>query len=215
MEPESIMPSKELGLVATDELRIAGLRGVLCDDMGFELILLESQQSLGETDLQIVVIDEGATSHLFELLDSFRKLRPSLRLIVFGGDNSATFIERAIEAGARGVLSHTATVDELRMAVQVVLDGSVWAPRRVLSRLLDRAHGSKLSTAQDTRPTKREVAVLQLLMEGGTNREIAARLKVEETTIKAHLGRLMRKAGVENRTALGMHALAEGWILPD
>lgn len=214
MEPKSITPSMELGLVATDELRIAGLRGVLSDDMGFELILLKDHESIRQTDLQIVVIDEASTGHLFELLESFRKLRPSLRLVVFGGDDSASFIERAIEAGARGVLAHTATVAELRMAVQVVLDGSVWAPRRVLSRLLDRAQGSAPATAQEL-PTKRELAVLRLLMEGGTNREIASRLQVEETTVKAHLGRLMRKAGVENRTALGMHAIAEGWVLRD
>jgi DNA-binding NarL/FixJ family response regulator len=47
-----------------------------------------------------------------------------------------------------------------------------------------------------------------LLVEGCSNREIAARLGIDDSTVKAHIGRLMRKAGVTNRTALTVHALS-------
>ncbi len=118
-----------------------------------------------------------ATDHLFELLAAFRRTRPHLRLIVMGLEEDHEYIQRVIGAGAKGYLSHTARENEIRMAIEIVLDGSVWAPRKVLARLLetsavtDRADGSR----QQGKITEREAQVLRLLVAGRPNREIARR----------------------------------------
>jgi DNA-binding NarL/FixJ family response regulator len=200
-----------IGLVATHELRIAGLRSVLSDGAGMEIVLLSEPGALETARLELVLVDASSTDHLLELLASFRRLRPRIRLIVLGGTTDFEYIERVIAVGARGVLSHEATEKEVLMAVEVVNDGSVWAPRRVLSRLLDRANEAP-GLPSEVHLTKREIEVLRLLMLGLSNREIAHSLSVEQATVKAHLGRLMRKAGVSNRTALGMHALTLKWV---
>ena len=201
-----------IGLVATDEVRIAGLRAVVTDTSGRELVLLSEPGSLETSGLELVLVDSSSTEHLLELLASFRALRPKIRLLVLGGADEPGFIEQAIAAGARGVLSNAASVDEVRMAVEVVSDGSVWAPRKILSRLLDRATGAPLPAAVEVHLTRRELEVLDLLLLGLSNREIAHALDVEQATVKAHLGRLMRKAGVANRTALGVHAMEAKWV---
>ena len=54
--------------------------------------------------------------------------------------------------------------------------------------------------------TAREHEVLELILKAQSNREIAARLGIEERTVRAHLARLMRKAGVDNRIKLSMTA---------
>ena len=203
-----------LGLVATDEVRIEGLRALLEAAEAqprYELVLLAEPGALDAERLNLALIDAGSTDHLFELLATFRRLRPRIRLVVISGESDVEFIERTIEAGARGVLHHAASERELRMALEVVGDGSVWAPRRVLSRLLDRAHGAP-AAADRVKLTAREVEVLGLLVLGLPNREIAAAMGVELVTVKAHLGRLMLKAGVSNRTSLGVHALAARWV---
>lgn len=200
-----------IGLVATDEVRIAGLRSVLTDDCGRELVLLSEPGALETAGLQMVLVDSSSTSHLLELLASFRRLRPKIRLLVIGGDDEPGFIEQAIAAGARGVLSFCASAEEVKMAVEVVSDGSVWAPRKILSRLLDRATDIPTPAAVKVHLTRRELEVLDLLLLGLSNREIAHALHVEQATVKAHLGRLMRKAGVKNRTALGVHATEAKW----
>jgi DNA-binding NarL/FixJ family response regulator len=200
-----------VGIVATDEVRIAGLRSLLSDGGAMELVHLSEPGVLEMAGLRLVVIDAAATEHLLELLASFRRLRPLIRLLVLGGNGEPDFVERVIAAGARGVLSHAATQSELLMAIEVVSDGSVWAPRKILSRLLDSAMGSPFASPE-VHLTKRELEVLRLLVKGMANREIAEALKVEPAAVKAHLGRLMRKAGVRNRTALGVHALAEKWV---
>ena len=95
------------------------------------------------------------------------------------------------------------------MAIETVRDGSVWAPRKVLSRLLDREPRNPDGTEQRPRFTARELEVLTLLREGHPNRELARMLGIDEATVKAHLGRLMRKVGVSNRIALTMHPFTQ------
>ena len=87
---------------------------------------------------RLVLIDAECTDHLFELIATFRQVRPQLKLIVLGNETIPEYIQRVIGAGAKGYLRLTAKEAEIRMAIEMVRDGSVWAPRKVLSRLLDR-----------------------------------------------------------------------------
>ena len=202
-----------IGVVATDELRVAGLQAVLGDGARCQLEQLSAPRMLRSYALDLVLIDSSATEHLLELIETFRRLRPLIRLIVLGAETDFEHVERVIGAGAKGYVSYAAREDELRTAVEVVLDGSVWAPRKVLSRLLEKATGAAIrGPREEIRFTLRETEVLKLLVQGHPNREIARLLGVDESTVKAHLGRTMRKAGVSNRTALGMKALERGWI---
>jgi DNA-binding NarL/FixJ family response regulator len=95
------------------------------------------------------------------------------------------------------------------MAIETVRDGSVWAPRKVLSRLLDSNRNAARSPVAFPRFTAREVEILGLLRAGQPNREIALALGIDEGTVKAHIGRLMRKVGVSNRIALTVHPFTQ------
>jgi DNA-binding NarL/FixJ family response regulator len=134
-----------------------------------------------------------------------------------GSSLDPDFVQAVIGAGAKGYLAETAHEGEIRMAMEVVLDGSVWAPRKVLAKLIDAgaAGAAKMSNsnaANDSvvhKMTRRELDVLDLLLEGRSNREIAEALQIDEVTVKAHLGRMLRKTGSSNRVELTLRALEE------
>jgi DNA-binding NarL/FixJ family response regulator len=195
--------SIRLGLVATDPMRVLGLQTIL-EDTPYQVVQLSVPGALKDVSLSLVLIDSECTGHPFQLISTFRQVRPQLKLIVLGTGSEPEHIQRVIGAGAKGYLEFGAKESELRMAIETVRDGSVWAPRKVLSRLLD-------GPRTDGRPsfTKRETEVLVLLREGKSNREIAGSLGIDETTVKAHIGRLMRKVGVNNRIALSIHPLTQ------
>lgn len=199
---------ERIGLVATDPLRVLGLKSILEGTL-FEVVPLSVPGALDDISLSLVLIDSECTGHPFQLISTFRQVRPQLRLIVFGSDAAQEHIERVIGAGAKGYLPFTASEAELRLAIEAVRDGSVWAPRKVLSRLLDRERGNPANPDQRPNFTAREREVLKLLREGQPNREIAQTLGIDEATVKAHLGRLMRKVGVSNRIALTMHPFTQ------
>jgi DNA-binding NarL/FixJ family response regulator len=201
-----------IGLVATDALRILGLRTILGDGEQCEIVLLSPPGPADMAGLELAILDASITDEVFEVVSTFRRLRPNLKLIVLGSSNEPDHIQRVIGAGAKGYLSHTANEAELRMAISVVRDGSVWAPRKVLARLLERSlHEPEEPKQAPVRVTRREQEVLRLLVLGHPNRQIALALGVDEGTVKAHMGRLMRKAGVDNRTALSIRAIERHW----
>jgi DNA-binding NarL/FixJ family response regulator len=205
------MRSDRIGVVATDPLRVLGLKVVFGESMQTQIVPLSIPGALDDASLCLVLIDAECTTHLLELITTFRKARPSLKLIVLGTDTSAQFIESVIGAGAKGFLPHTAAESEIRMAIETVRDGSVWAPRKILARLLDRQRSSPGLRAGQAIPhfTPREHQILELLHRGQSNREIAHVLGIDEGTVKAHMGRLMRKVGVDNRVALTTHPFTQ------
>jgi DNA-binding NarL/FixJ family response regulator len=201
--------ANRVGIVATDQLRVLGLKAIFSEAMQLEIIHLSIPGALDDAELCLVLIDAECTTHLFELIATFRKKRPQLSLIVLGNETSQEFVERVIGSGAKGYLALTAKESEIRMAVEMVRDGSVWAPRKVLSRLLDNQRAGANPDATVPRFTGREIQILNLLRAGQPNREIAVTLGIDEGTVKAHIGRLMRKVGVNNRIALTVHPFTQ------
>lgn len=206
------MSLPRIGLVATDALRIMGLRTILGDGEFCDIVILSPPVPSESVGIELALVDTPAGGNPLELLQAFRRLRPHLAVIVLGVETDPDHIERVIGAGAKGYLSHSANESELRMAIEVVRDGSVWAPRKVMARLLEMTLQENASVQMaPVKFTKREQEVLRLLVMGHPNRQIASAMGVDEGTVKAHMGRLMRKASVDNRTALTMRAIERNW----
>ena len=72
-----------MGLIATDPLRILGLQTIFSDHRD-EVIPLSVPGALDASGVSLILIDASCTDHLFELLATFRRTRPHLRLIVIG-----------------------------------------------------------------------------------------------------------------------------------
>ncbi|TKB10149.1 MAG: response regulator transcription factor, partial [Mesorhizobium sp.] len=108
-------------------------------------------------------------------------------------------IRRALNLGASGFISKSASMEAIRNAVQSVLAGDIAAPAGVdlgverdpeISDLIKRLQAL---TPQQTR-------VLGMLAEGLLNKQIAYELQVGETTVKAHVSEILRKLNVYSRT---------------
>jgi len=192
-----------IGVVSSDALRIEGLRAILegtCD-----IVQMTAPETLRDNDLAMVLIDIPEDD-LPALMATLRRARPSLRLMVLGTRSDPAFIQKVVASGAKGYLLHTANHREITMAVEVVADGSIWAPRKVLASLIDTIAPTE-GRAPEVRLTPREQEVIELLIAGRANREIASTLGVETKTVKSHVGRLLQKFGVPNRVALTVRAL--------
>lgn len=120
-------------------------------------------------------------------------------LTVHGGDED---IHRALDAGARAYVLKTAPRAELIDTVVAVHAGLRRMSREAASRIGEYPCSAHL--------TPREIAVLRLLARGLTNREIAAELKISETTAKWFVKNILQELGVNDRTAAVTTALERG-----
>lgn len=165
---------------------------------------LSSDPTLG-----FLVIDLHSLSSAEKTMAAIRRKHPGIRLIVIGPEGDDRLIMKSILAGARAYLDLKADPEVVRYAIEAVTDGSIWAPRRLLSKLIDQLLSASEASATSASPhlTAREREVLELILGARSNREIASQLGIEERTVQAHVSRLLRKTGASNRIDLSMRAL--------
>lgn len=100
-----------------------------------------------------------------------------------------------------GVLSHDSDLQQLKKAIEVINGGQIWLNNERLKVLLHGMATARPDTSVE-KLTAKESQVVELVVEGFKNREIASRLFLSEQTIKSHLGRIFRKLQVRNRSQL-------------
>jgi len=202
-----------IGLIADEPIRLAGFASIFDQPAtGADVQLLPVIGSipnlLSTATLKYMVVDLHSSSCGLKVLETIRQARPDIRTIVIGPAGDEELVLKSIICGARAYLDLNDGPEILRKAIKVVSEGAVWAPRRLLSELIDHLLNAAPTTLAATIPelTARERQVLELILLAHSNREIARQLGIEERTVRAHLAKLMRKAGVDNRIKLSISA---------
>ena len=117
----------------------------------------------------------------------------------------------ALQAGAAGYLLKDVAPQELARAIRAAHDGEALLDPGVAGRLLD---AMARAPAPATELTARETEVLALIVRGRANKVIARELGISEKTVKAHVGRVLAKLGVADRTQAALLAVRTG-LVPD
>jgi DNA-binding NarL/FixJ family response regulator len=139
-----------------------------------------------------------------ETLMAIRKEFPDCRAIVVTTYDCDEDIYRAIQSGAKSFLLKDMSRQEIVGTIRAVHAGQQHLPPNVAVRLADRMQREAL--------THREMDVLQCLVKGRSNKEIAASLFVSDETIKCHIKSLFTKLDVQDRTEAAISAIRHGIV---
>ncbi len=203
-----------IAVVESDPLRFVGFRTLFDSETDFELVSASLSDISTLQDIDLILLGNRNGQNLFDLMASLKASRPDLRIIVTGSGMDEETILKAIASGAKGYVDEAASAAEFVQAIRVVNQGSVWAPRHVLSMFIERVTSApgRIFPAGRVTFTDREKEVLEMLVAGRSNKEIGSALGIEERTVKAHVAKLMRKVGVQNRIALSVHAITHSLV---
>ncbi|PVC81051.1 response regulator transcription factor [Streptomyces sp. CS131] len=129
------------------------------------------------------------------------------------------YVYEALRAGASGFLLKDASADELAHAVRVVASGDALLSPNITKRLIvefSRTAGAPRAPLKERVGdlTERETEVLTLIAGGLSNAEIARHLIVAEQTVKTHVGRILVKLGLRDRTQAAVFAYESGLVRP-
>lgn len=139
-----------------------------------------------------------------EAITQIREEFPSARIIVlttFDGDED---IFRALRAGAKGYMLKGADVEDLLATIRTVHSGKGRISAPIAEKLAERINSEEL--------TARELEVLERIVAGRANKDIAADLYISEATVKSHVNSLLSKLGVADRTNAAIKAIQRGII---
>jgi DNA-binding NarL/FixJ family response regulator len=144
------------------------------------------------------------------------KSHPETSVIVLSMHASEDFAIQALRAGAAGYLLKDADLPELELAIRAVARGEKYLSPAVSRHLID-SYKRGLAAPPDplARLTPRHREVLQLIAEGHTTKEIAAKLQVSVKTVETHRGQLMERLDIHDVAGLVRFAIRTGIAAAD
>jgi NarL family two-component system response regulator YdfI len=208
-------------LIADDHLIVRqGLRLILETEDGFELVGeasdgAEAVKLAGETHPDVILMDlrmpgmDGLTA-----IEQLAESQPGIAIVILTTFNEDELMVRGLRAGAKGFLlkdtGRAALFDSIRAAAR----GETLLKPDVMARLLAQtgSPGGGRSAPENIDLTGREMEVLRAAAGGKTSKEIAYGLGISERTVKAHLGSIYQKLGVDSRAAAIAAAAGRGWL---
>ena len=166
---------------------------------------LEAVQSANEHQPNVILIDtELSECSAIEAIQRIHERLPKTGIIVLTCSEVNTDLFSAVKAGARAYISKNVSLENLIRIITLVADGEVIVSPPMATRLLaefnfleEPAEGAKVRTINLL--TKRQQAVLSLVAQGFTNREIATTLCISEHTVKVHARNIMEKLHAHTR----------------
>ena len=210
-------------IVDDQELVRAGLRGILRERYGFEIVgecgdgstvpdaVAALRPDIVLMDIRMPGVD-GVTA-----TQKLRRNSASPPVLVLTTFDEDEILAAALRAGASGFLLKGVPADDLQKAVRTVATGGAWLDPSVTSRVLTTYRAAPAPTVDDRRLqalTARERDVLALIGQGLSNAEIAARLVLGEGTVKTHVNHVFAKLQLRDRPAAVVAAFDSGLVTP-
>jgi DNA-binding NarL/FixJ family response regulator len=159
----------------------------------------------------VVLLDIAMPSiNGLEVLRQIRAQWPEAQVVMLTASDDEADLFEAVEAGARGYLLKSLNADEFVDMLTGLARGEAAMTRQTTARLL--AGFTQLSHPTLEALTDRESELLQLIMRGLPNKEIAQAMSLSENTVKYHVKHILHKLGVQNRTEAAVQALKIGLL---
>ena len=178
----------------------------------------ESKARLSDSKPDVVLCEvKLAGQGGFDLLRDVPALSPNSRMIAISATETANDVVEAMRQGARGFLAKQCPLDLFLKCVRKVHSGEIWLNGPLTEAVLH-AFGSQQAPSKldgKTELSRREMEVIQLVVQGYKNRDIAQSLFISEKTVKNHLSAIFNKLGVSDRLELTLYAFERRLFPPE
>ena len=217
------MDKKHRILIVDDHTLLrAGLRALLLQDVGFEVVGeaengRDASRAVGQLTPDLVLMDLTMPGmNGIEAITEIKRRYPEVRVLVMTLHTAEDYIHASLKAGADGYILKDATHEEFRIAMRSVLLGKTYlsmdVSAKVVTGYLGGGKNSGSSSIYDSL-THREREVLKLVAEGKTNKIMADYLHLSVKTVEKHRSNLMSKIDVHNASGLTAFAIEKGLLV--
>lgn len=209
--PENAMSKITVLLVDDHSLVRRGFRRILEDESDLAVVGeasdgAEAVRVAKELQPQVIVMDCALPS--MNGLDATRKIlaaNPAIAVLMLSMHSEETWVHQALDAGARGYLLKSIVDMELVTAIRRVARGEIVLDPQVAKTATLKGESSSALTA-------RELEVLQLIVDGQSNKEIAAKLGLSANTVAVHRANIMDALGIHKTAELVVYAIRNGLV---
>jgi DNA-binding NarL/FixJ family response regulator len=211
-------PTVRILLADDHQLFREGLRHIFEDELGMTVV---GQAEGGRATVElarsllpdIIIMDISMPD--LNGIEATRQIlaeRKEVKVIALSMHSDKRYVSEMLSAGAMGYLLKHNAVDELERAIRTILDGKIYVSPEIAGVVVQDylQHLSSMKSIQPATLTAKEREVLQLIAEGNSTKEIAARLHVSIPTIDTHRQHIMEKLNLHSVAELTKYAIREG-----
>jgi DNA-binding NarL/FixJ family response regulator len=211
-------------LLADDHALVrAGMRALLTELPGVQVVAetgdgQEALQLIRDVKPDVALLDIAMPGmNGLEVTSRSSKEYPRTRIIIVSMHSDEESVRRALLSGAAGYLLKHGGRPELQMALEAVSRGETWLSPEVSKKVVAAFTGGNSSPEAGPfeKLTPRQREVLQLIAEGMSNKEIAARLNLSLKTVESHRTELMERLGIHGVAGLTRYAIRVGLVRPE
>ncbi|RAU18275.1 DNA-binding response regulator [Nitrincola tibetensis] len=167
---------------------------------------LEIAKQDDELDLVLLDLNMPGMNGLNGLI-SIRNEAPTIPVVIVSAEDEKQVVLQAITCGAVGFISKSSPRAQMTEALQQILNGNVYLPPDIIRQSSEQdSRRNRRQLMQKDVPTellqsltRRQLLVLERMVKGESNKQIAYNLNIAETTVKAHVSAILSKLGVHNR----------------
>ncbi|MDH3279792.1 MAG: response regulator transcription factor [Gammaproteobacteria bacterium] len=200
-----------------------GLRSLLEQEADMYIVAeaangLEVIRAAREHQPDAIVMDASMPNlNGIEATRTIRAQLPKTRIICLSMHNESRFVSAMLGAGASGYLLKDCASEEFVRAIRTVMAGQVYLSPGIGQVVVDQLTAARADAGDSafSRLTDRERAVLQLLAEGHTTKEMAEHLSLSAKTVATHREHLMAKLGITSIAGLTRYAIQQGLTVLD
>jgi len=204
----------EIGILIADDHSIFrdGLRRLLEAEPGFCVVgeATNGEETLTLTrDLEPDVLLLDVSMPRLSGLEVLRRLpkESGTRALLLTAHIEKSEIVEALILGAQGVVPKQSASEMLFKSIRAIIGGEFWISRDLVSELVGTLRGPLGNGPKSLGLTRRELEVIEAVVGGRVNKDIAQTFNISEYTVKHHLTRIFDKLGVTNRVELAMFAV--------
>ena len=162
----------------------------------------------------LLVDPEFPQLDLGQLVDQVARVAPSVGVVVLAESDDPNHLRVAVGSGVRAYVTMDTEPQDVIRILHLAAEGHVFASSPAVESLSDlvEADSSEKEALSGGAVSRREIEVINLVVQGHSNKEVAEALVVSEHTVKVHLRNIYRKVQVDNRQKLTLYALQSGLV---
>lgn len=214
-------------LVEDHELYRMGLSMLLDKAEGITLVAesadgLDGIKKAREFSPDVILMDIGLPNiDGIEATQRIKDFNPDVKILIFTSRDSENDVFEAFKAGADGYIMKGATPEQTISAIKSVYEGVGWIDPSIAKMVFSNLQKPSVNVVTEPEPkklnnsyglTERELDVLELMVEGLSNPQIADKLVITKATAKAHVHSILQKLCVSSRTQATVTAMKEGLV---
>ena len=158
----------------------------------------EASQKIDDSDYDLILLDiHMPETNSFELIKSILNTRPDSKVLIFSMNSEGVYAKRFLKAGAMGFVSKDAPIEELKKAVDLILNNKKYFSDAFLGSIVDEKFGNEYNNPFSSL-SDREFEITNLLLEGKAVGEISILLNIKNSTSGTYKARIFEKLNIQN-----------------